>query len=284
MLEREVHGYLTATLNPELRWGLLPERLRSVVGTEAEWLKVLRAHSIGVQAPWTPSLGGDAAQYLAELITLSRERGLLFPYHLVGDLAANAQRMKDVQTCPFDYYVEMIVDRMRSERSYDTIPSFTAADCVRLVQCGRNEFIHALNQCRSKGWLWKRRRGMIARHLPAAPPTDLPVLHWWEVYPTRAAGAALAAYNGRTRAAGGASSRPAAMRRAGKMLSTLGGSSFTKDDSPREAAAAVAAGSPGSSSTSGGSGGGGGGGGGCCVAMAAVAVGLRALRSSKRSG
>jgi hypothetical protein len=42
------------------------------------------------------------------------------------------------------------------------------ADCGRLVGVGRNEFLHALKQCRSKGWLWKRRRAIIASSLPAA--------------------------------------------------------------------------------------------------------------------
>jgi hypothetical protein len=53
---------------------------------------------------------------------------------------------------------------------------------------GRNEFLHALNQCRSKGWLWKRRRAIIASSLPAAAalPT-MPVLHWWQVHLTKAA-------------------------------------------------------------------------------------------------
>jgi hypothetical protein len=62
----------------------------------------------------------------------------------------------------------MLIETMRAEKSFDTIPNFTAADCGRLVGVGRNEFLHALNQCRSKGWLWKRRRAIIASSLPAA--------------------------------------------------------------------------------------------------------------------
>ena len=184
-MESEVARYLSDN-SAETRWSLLPERLRGIVGSEGEWNRLLRTHSISTQSGWKPSLG-DEASYYAEMLSTSRERGLLFPYHLAQELSAHAS----TRVSPFDYYVEMILDRMRSERSYDTIPSFTAADCVRLVQCGRNEFIHALNNLRSKGWLWKRRRNLMLKQLPVAPPMDLPVLHYWVVHPTRAAAAAL---------------------------------------------------------------------------------------------
>jgi hypothetical protein len=36
------------------------------------------------------------------------------------------------------------------EKSYDTIPNFTAADGVRLLGIGRNQFIDIMNQCRQK--------------------------------------------------------------------------------------------------------------------------------------
>ena len=219
-LSREVSTYLSSS-SPELRFGLLPERIRSIVGSEAEWVRALRVHSISIQAGWSAPLGGDEPSYLQDVLTISRERGLLYPYHLADAIAAASKPSVRLDS-PFEYYVEMIIERMRTERSYDTIPSFAAADCVRLVQCGRNEFIHALNACRSKGWLWKRRRNLIARQLPAAPPPDLPIIHWWEVQTTRAAAGALAAASGgRGRTA--SMSRPAAMRaRAGSVLASLG--------------------------------------------------------------
>ena len=209
IMESEVARYLSS-MAPEIRWGLLPERIRGMVGSEAEWSRLLRAHSISTQAVWTSSLG-DEATYLNDMLTASRERGLLYPYHLAHELSAHGA----TRVSPFEYYVEMIMDRMRSERSYDTIPSFTAADCVRLVQCGRNEFIHALNALRSKGWLWKRRRALMAKQLPPTPPMDMPVLHYWEVHPTRAAAATLAGAAGARGRGGGkpATTAAAAMRR-----------------------------------------------------------------------
>ena len=143
----DAFAYLDA--GGDRRWGLLPERLRERVGSESGWNSQLRAHALATQAFWEPSLGGDEAGYLEELLRTSREKGMLFPYHLASRLRVSA----------YEYYVELITELIRAEKSYDTIPNFTAADCMRLLRVGRNEFIHALNTCRSKGWLWKRRRG-----------------------------------------------------------------------------------------------------------------------------
>eukprot|EP00962_Isochrysis_galbana_P052792 scaffold24267_cov90-Isochrysis_galbana.AAC.1 len=81
----------------------------------------------------------------------------------------------------------MLHDTLRAERSYDTLPNFTAADASRLLRVGRNEFLHALNECRSRGWLWKRRRNLILKQLPAAPPADLPMEPWWHACASPAA-------------------------------------------------------------------------------------------------
>lgn len=86
-MEREVTAYLSTST--EHRWGLLPERLRGIVGTEVEWLKLLRAHCVSVQAPWAPALGGDEATYLHEVLATSRERGMLYPYHLEAVTSAS---------------------------------------------------------------------------------------------------------------------------------------------------------------------------------------------------
>ena len=32
--------------------------------------------------------------------------------------------------------------------SYDALPNFTAADCLRLLGIGRNQYIDLMNQCR----------------------------------------------------------------------------------------------------------------------------------------
>ena len=139
-----------------VQWEVLPNALRARFGSEASWLKALREHSVGLQLGWTAALAVEEKDYLADLLRKSRERLLLYPYHLAGRLAACAPAGQP--TTPFEYYREMLFETLRAERSYDTIPNFTAADAARLLRVGRNEFLHALNECRSKARVSLERR------------------------------------------------------------------------------------------------------------------------------
>jgi len=47
----------------------------------------------------------------------------LYPYHL-SDIV-----VKGLRLTPFGYYSNMMEDIMSSEKSYDSLPNFTAADC-----------------------------------------------------------------------------------------------------------------------------------------------------------
>ena len=67
-----VSVYLDAD-DSELRWGLLPSRIRQVVGSEVEWMRVLRAHALTVQMEWCHPIGGDEGTYLEEVVRSSRE-------------------------------------------------------------------------------------------------------------------------------------------------------------------------------------------------------------------
>ena len=74
----------------------------------------------------------------------------------------------------------MIHELMKSERSYDSLPNFTAADCVRLLGIGRNQFIDTMNIVRSKSWLWRRRKNAILELLPTKP-VAFEVQYWWNI-------------------------------------------------------------------------------------------------------
>lgn len=43
----------------------------------------------------------------------------------------------------------MIIDLISTEKSYDCLPNFTAADCLRLLGIGRNQFIELVNTYKS---------------------------------------------------------------------------------------------------------------------------------------
>jgi hypothetical protein len=91
----------------------------------------------------------NEGEYYELLMNYSRKHLMLFPYHL-ADMVVRGLRIT-----PFAYYCQMLEDIMLSERSYDALPNFTAADCMcplihskdRLVQvcaCSASDAINTL--------------------------------------------------------------------------------------------------------------------------------------------
>ncbi|GIY51130.1 protein FAM91A1 [Caerostris darwini] len=83
---------------------------------------------------------------------------------------------------PFQYYISIMQDLMEQEKSYDSLPNFTAADCLRLLGIGRNQYIELMNQCRSCKKFFGVRRKPIRDLLPAKPVSNLVIEPWWMVY------------------------------------------------------------------------------------------------------
>ena len=69
----------------------------------------------------------DEQKYYDEVMRYSRQHMLLYPYHL-SDVVVRGLRVT-----PFAYYTRLVGDVMAAERSYDSIPNFTAADCSLLL-------------------------------------------------------------------------------------------------------------------------------------------------------
>lgn len=116
----------------------------------------------------------DEHRYYEELVRRCRTGLMLYPYHLSKELS------RHFRLTPFQYYLEMMREVMTSERSYDTIPNFTAADGVRLLGIGRNEYIDTMNKYRAKGFFFKKSRSALRALLPSAPVFESPE-YWWTV-------------------------------------------------------------------------------------------------------
>ncbi|UYV84995.1 FAM91A1 [Cordylochernes scorpioides] len=80
---------------------------------------------------------------------------------------------------PFQYYVSVMTDLMEQEKSYDSLPNFTAADCLRLLGIGRNQYIDLMNQCRSSRNFFRRKS--IKDFLPLKPSNTIRIEPWWKV-------------------------------------------------------------------------------------------------------
>ena len=67
---------------------------------------------------------------------------MLFPYHL-SDVVVKGLRITPFQVCsalhctdhvPLQYYIMVLESIMQQEKSYDSLPNFTAVDCLRYSQ------------------------------------------------------------------------------------------------------------------------------------------------------
>ena len=65
----------------------------------------------------------DEKRYYEDLLQYSQEHLMLYPYHLSDVI------VKGLRVTPFIYYINMMSDIMSQEKSYDSLPNFTAADC-----------------------------------------------------------------------------------------------------------------------------------------------------------
>lgn len=63
-------------------------------------------------------------RYYELLVDKSATCLCLFPYHLADIIT------KGLRVTPFNYYVDVLSYLLKNDRSYDTLPNFTAADCT----------------------------------------------------------------------------------------------------------------------------------------------------------
>ncbi|XP_059828869.1 protein FAM91A1 isoform X2 [Hypanus sabinus] len=158
-------------------WAKLPGNVRQSLGnSQREYEKQVLLYSIRNQLRYRTNLvryiKKDERKYYEELFKYSREHLMLYPYHL-SDIM-----VKGLRVTPFSYYIGIMEDIMNSEKSYDSLPNFTAADCLRLLGIGRNQYIDLMNQCRSSKKFFRRK---TARDLLPVKPVEITIEPWWVV-------------------------------------------------------------------------------------------------------
>uniref|UniRef100_A0A4W3HJ60 Family with sequence similarity 91 member A1 n=1 Tax=Callorhinchus milii TaxID=7868 RepID=A0A4W3HJ60_CALMI len=158
-------------------WSKLPGSVRQSLGnSQREYEKHVLLYSIRNQLRYRNNLvryvKKDERKYYEELLKYSREHLMLYPFHL-SDIM-----VKGLRVTPFSYYIGIMEDIMNSEKSYDSLPNFTAADCLRLLGIGRNQYIDLMNQCRSSKKFFRRK---TARDLLPVKPVEITIEPWWVV-------------------------------------------------------------------------------------------------------
>eukprot|EP00002_Diphylleia_rotans_P027657 TRINITY_DN5552_c0_g1_i1.p1 TRINITY_DN5552_c0_g1~~TRINITY_DN5552_c0_g1_i1.p1 ORF type:complete len:617 (+),score=115.66 TRINITY_DN5552_c0_g1_i1:57-1907(+) len=160
----------------KVTWERLPQSVKTTLSSAKAYEGLVKTVSIRNQLKWDENLVRnvytDEKSYYRDLVRNSINSLMLFPYHLADYI------IPELHITPFHYYIDMILQLMRNEKSYDSLPNFTAADGVRLIGIGRNQYIDIMNRCRAKKWeLFKKKA--IGREVLPPHPVDAPVEHWW---------------------------------------------------------------------------------------------------------
>lgn len=159
-------------------WPKLPERVRMVCGnSEEEYNRAFVDYAVRNQIHYKNSpvrfIVKNEKTYYEKLLQYSKHNLMLYPYHL-------QERMIGLRMTAFTYYISMMEEIMREEKSYDSLPNFTAADCLRLLGIGRNQYIELMNSSRSSKRFSFRRKPQYRDLLPQTP-ISVNIEPWWVV-------------------------------------------------------------------------------------------------------
>ncbi|CAH2230084.1 jg22375 [Pararge aegeria aegeria] len=164
-------------IRKKIQWQQLPGNLKKILNeSPKEYERYILEFSIKNQLRFRGSLvrtvRKDERKYYEALIQNSIQRLMLYPYHLADMI------VKGLRITPFIYYIEVVALLIELEKSYDTMPNFTAADCLRLLGVGRNEYLELVAKARSLG---RRGRSRAIRSLLPRVPLNIPMQTWWRV-------------------------------------------------------------------------------------------------------
>ncbi|KYQ90141.1 FAM91 family protein [Tieghemostelium lacteum] len=174
--EKELEKYV---LN-QVGWDSLPSNAKTILEqSQAKWKQYVLRFSIKHQLRWDSNLIKQFIQdervYYQEIVRLSVSNLVLYPYH-IGD-----KLIRILNITPFKFYLIMMIETMTNSKSYDEIPNFTAVDCLRILDIGRNQYIDLMNKSRSKGYLFKKKRDVIRSLLPMKS-LEKNMDYWWTLH------------------------------------------------------------------------------------------------------
>ena len=179
-----INTQIETLIRTKVSWEALPASVQQQLGNSAkEYEKSVLQFSIKNQLRYRGNLikqiKKDEKRYYEELVDYSRRNLMLFPYHL-SDVV-----VKGLRITPFQYYIMVLENIMSQEKSYDSLPNFTAVDCLRLLGIGRNQYIELMNKTRTKSKFGGLASSLFRKSykdlLPTRPVSSLAILPWWVI-------------------------------------------------------------------------------------------------------
>ncbi|XP_037940475.1 protein FAM91A1-like, partial [Teleopsis dalmanni] len=163
-------------------WQQLPVHLRQVLqNNQRDYEKYVFNYSLKNQLRFRGNLASKVfrheQRYYELLVQKSINNLLLFPYHL-ADIVTKGMRFT-----PFNYYLEVLSQLLRNDKSYDTLPNFTAADCLRVLGIGRNEYLSLISDIKTHTSPRAILFGSKANPMDFMPrfPVRIHIEPWWRI-------------------------------------------------------------------------------------------------------
>ncbi|XP_065092966.1 protein FAM91A1 [Ochlerotatus camptorhynchus] len=178
MSPRNILHVVEENIRGKIGWRNLPLELRKALhDNEKRYEKLILEYSLKNQLRYRGNLVhttfGHEKLYYEKLIEENIRALHLFPYHL-ADIVTKGLRLT-----PFNYYIDMLVFLLNNDKNYDSLPNFTAADCLRVVGIGRNEYLSISSDLKTSSpkLFFKRNPYYL---LPKFP-RRIVIEHWWKV-------------------------------------------------------------------------------------------------------
>ncbi|XP_055387509.1 protein FAM91A1 [Condylostylus longicornis] len=159
-------------------WPVLPQSIKSALrGNQKDYDRYVFSYSLKNQLRYRGNLVRkicrNEQRYYELLVEKSISNLNLFPYHL-ADIVT-----KGLRVTPFNYYLDVICNLLKSDKSYDTLPNFTAADCLRVLGIGRNEYLALISELKNNTSKIFRKPNPM-QFLPKFPQR-ICIEEWWKV-------------------------------------------------------------------------------------------------------
>jgi len=178
---RKMDAKVEDSICKNITWQDLPIEIKKALGSKFEYENRIVEYSIKNQFRYRGNLvrliKPNEKQYYKDLLCYSTVHLMLFPYHLSDYIVAG------MRITPFQYYIKIIRDLLYDEKSYDTLPNFTAADCLRLLGIGRNQYLDIMNQHRTSKKFFSIMKKVNNELLPSSPVKNIPIEPWWIINP-----------------------------------------------------------------------------------------------------
>uniref|UniRef100_A0A034W7H7 Protein FAM91A1 n=1 Tax=Bactrocera dorsalis TaxID=27457 RepID=A0A034W7H7_BACDO len=148
MMSEKVSEDIGNCVRQNIPWASVPIHLKQVLhNNQLDYEKYVFNYSLKNQLRFRGNLVSKVfrheQRYYELLVQKSINGLLLFPYHLADIIT------KGLRVTPFNYYLDLVSQLLRNDKSYDTLPNFTAADCLRILGIGRNEYLSLISDLKT---------------------------------------------------------------------------------------------------------------------------------------